>query len=89
MLTNINKNLERVYTAFNNLSILSRKVIKYGCILFLVMLVSGLVLLLLNANVLSYSSYLDLVAKSIVKTSFQIAAEVIIGGLILDFVFKK
>lgn len=89
MLTNINKSMKRVFTAFRGLDTMPRKVVKYGSILFVMMLVSGLGLLLLNSIVLSYSSYLDLIAKSIVKTSFQVAAEVIIGALILDFVFKK
>ncbi len=86
---NLNRNLERVFFAFTNLGKLPRKVIKYGTVLFVIMLVAGLVLMLLNSMVFSFSSYLDLVAKSIVKTSFSIAAEVVIGGLILDYVFKK
>jgi hypothetical protein len=89
MLTNINKSLERVFTAFRGMGTMPRIVVKYGCVLFLIMLVSGLGLLLLNSTVFSYSSYLDLIAKSIVKTSFQVEAEIIIGALILDFAFKK
>lgn len=86
---NINKNLEQISTAFINLGSVPKKVIRYGLILFLIVLVSGLVLLLLNSTLLCYSSYLDMVAKSIVKTSFSIAAEVVIGGLVFDYVFKK
>lgn len=89
MQTNINKSLERIFTAFTALGTLSKKVIKYGSILFLILLVTGLVLMLLNYTVLSYSSYLDMVAKSVIKTSFSIAAEIIIGGLVLDYAFKK
>lgn len=44
---------------------------------------------LLNTTVLNYDSYMDLVSKSLVKISFSIAAEAVIGGLVLDFVFKK
>ena len=86
---NLSKNLEKIFTAFGKMAKLPKSVMKYGCIVFLVLLTAGSITALLNITVLNYDSYLDLVSKSLVKTSFSIAAEAVIGGLVLDFVFKK
>ena len=89
MQSNLTKNIERIYTAFNKLEKLPKALIKYGCYVFLALFIIGNVMVLLNNAVLPYDSYFDLVSKSIVKISFSIAAEVIIGALIMDFMFKK
>lgn len=86
---NIAQKLKKIATAFGKIEKLPKAVLKYGCMVFLVLLTVGSVLALLNNTVLSFNSYLDLVSKSLVKISFSIAAEAIIGGLVLDFVFKK
>ncbi|NJD04180.1 MAG: hypothetical protein FIA99_16670 [Ruminiclostridium sp.] len=86
---NLSKNLEKIVTAFDKMSNLPKALMKYGCIVFLVLLTVGSVMALLNITVLNFDSNLDFVSKSLVKTSFSIAAEAVIGGLILDFVFKK
>ncbi len=89
MQTNMYKNIEKIRTAFGNIGKLPKALIKYGCYVFFVLLTIGSVLVLLNNTVLPHNSYLDLVSKSIVTTSFTIAAEAIIGGLVIDFVFSK
>ena len=86
---NMAQKLKKIATAFGKIEKLPKALLRYGCIVFLILLTVGSVLALLNNTVLNYNSYLDLVSKSLVKTSFSIAAEAIIGGLILDFVFKK
>lgn len=86
---NLSKKVEKIITAFEKMAKLPKALMKYGCIAFLVLLAAGSVMALLNITVLNYDSYLDLVSKSLVKTSFSIAAEAVIGGLVLDFVFKK
>ncbi len=83
------KNFEKIVTAFGKIGKLPKVLMKYGCIAFLVLLAAGSVMALLNIAVLNYDPYIDLVSKSLVKTSFSIAAEAVIGGLVLDFVFKK
>lgn len=85
----MSKKLEKIVTAFGKMGKVSKATIKYGCIVFLVLLAAGSIMALLNTTVLNYDSYMDLVSKSLVKTSFSIAAEAVIGGLVLDFVFKK
>lgn len=89
MHVNLTKNLEKIVTAFGKTGKLPKALMKYGCIVFLVLLAAGSILALLNMTVFNYDSYMDLVSKSLVKTSFSIAAEAVIGGLVLDFVFKR
>jgi hypothetical protein len=83
------KNIEKIYTAFNKMDKLPKALIKYGCYVFLALFLIGNIMVLFNNTVLSYDSYFDLVSKSIVKTSFSVVAEVIIGALVMDFIFKK
>lgn len=85
----MSKNIEKIVTAFNKMAKIPKTFLKYGCIAFIALLFVGTILILLNSALLSYDSYLDLVSKSIIKVSFSIAAEVIIGSLVLDFMFKK
>lgn len=81
--------IKRIITAFRGISPLPSALLKYGTYAFLGMLAIGSVMLLLNNAVLPYNSYFDMVSKEIVKTSFIIAAEAIIGGLAIDFAFKR
>lgn len=89
MQQNLIKNIEKMFNAFGKMEKLPKALIKYGCFVFLGLFLVGTVMVLLNYTVLPWNSYTDLVSKSIVKTSFTIGAEAIIGGLVLDFVFKK
>lgn len=83
------KHLERIVTSFSKLGKLPKALIKYGCLAFSVIFVVGTVLVLLNNTILPYNSYFDMVSKEIVKTSFVLAAEFIIGGLLMDYVIGK
>ena len=89
MQSNITKKIDKIHAAFGKMEKLPKALIKYGCLLFLILFSIGTVMVLLNNTVLIYDSYFDFVSKSIVKVSFSIAAEAIIGSLILDYVFKK
>ncbi|MGE5612840.1 MAG: hypothetical protein ACM3XR_00380 [Bacillota bacterium] len=81
--------IKRIISAFSEIKPLPKALLKYGIYAFLVLFATGSVMVLLNNMVLSYNSYFDMVSKEIVKTSFVIAAEAIIGSLIIDFVFKN
>lgn len=89
MHSNITEQIKKMYSAFGKLSKLPKALIKYGCYISLAVLTLGCILVLLNYIVLPFSSYLDLVSKTLVKTSFILAAESIIGGLVIDFLFRK
>lgn len=83
------KKYEKIISAFNNMQKLPKTLIKYGTYIFTGIFVTGMILVILNNTVLQFNPYLDMVSKEIVKTSFVIAAEAIIGGLIMDYVFRK
>jgi len=75
--------------AFNSIGKLPKAFLKYGILVFLIIFITGNVLVILNNTVLPYNPYFDMVSKELVKVSFVIGAEVIIGSLIMDYVFKR
>ena len=89
MQSNLLKNIEKILTAYVNMGKLPKALIKYGSYVFFGIFTIGTLLVLLNNTLLPYNSYFDMVSKAIVITSFTLAAEAIIGGLVMDFVFKK
>lgn len=86
---NRTKYIKKIVTAFSGIQPLPKALLKYGIYAFLGLLVTGSVMVLLNNTILPYNSYFDMVSKEIVKTSFIIAAEAVIGSLAIDFAFKR
>lgn len=82
-------NIRKIKNAFGNMNKLSKALLNYGSYAFLMLFMIGTVLVILNHTLLPYNFYFDLVSKELVKTSFVIGAEVVIGSLVLDFVFKR
>lgn len=82
-------NIEKVMNAFNSIDKLPKAFLKYGVLAFLMLFTIATVFVILNHTILPYSPDFDLVSKELVKTSFIIGAEVVIGSLVMDFVFKK
>ena len=64
-------------------------IIKAGAIISFVLLILGALLIISNYFFLNQDSFLELIARTLVKNSFTILAEAVIGGLILDYLFKK
>ena len=89
MYSSLAKNLQRILTAISQIDKLPRMIIKYGCHAFLALFAIGTALVAWNHTVLNYEPYFEYVALTVVKTSFTILAEAVIGGLLIDFVFKK
>lgn len=89
MQSNMRKNLEKILIAFDKMGKLPKAFIKYGCYVFFAIFTIGTLLVLLNHTLLPYNSYFDIVSKAIVITSFTLVAEAIIGGLVMDFVFRE
>ncbi|NLK86959.1 MAG: hypothetical protein GX279_05655 [Clostridiaceae bacterium] len=83
------KKIEKIISAFSKLQKLPKTLIKYGLYIFTGIFVIGMILVILNNTVLHFDPYLDMVSKETVKTSFIIAAEAVIGGLIMDYAFRK
>lgn len=89
MQSNITKGIERIFTSFDSLNSLTKTMLKYGTQAFLALFALGALLVAYNHTSLNFDSYFEFIATSMVKSSFIILAEVIIGGLLIDFMFKK
>jgi ABC-type Co2+ transport system permease subunit len=83
------KKLKKFLTAFDSIGKLPRNIIKYGLHIFLVLFALGTAIVVYSRVALGYEPYFEFIAMSIVKTSFTILAEAIIGGLLIDYVFKS
>lgn len=89
MQQNMSKSVKRIFQEFSKVGIIPKMVLKHGFQLFLGLLALGTCLIILNKNIYHYNIYLDLTATSLVKTSFTILAEVVVGSLLMDFISKK
>ncbi len=89
MQSNINRNIEKIFSAFDNLNSYTKLVIKRGTQICLVLLVLGTLLMFVNYTNANYDLNFEFIATSIIKSSFTILAEVIIGGLVIDYIFNK
>lgn len=89
MQSNKTKALERIITSFGSLNSLTKVIIKYGTQAFLALFALGAILVAYNHISLNTNAHYEFIATSIVNSSFTIFAEAIIGGLIIDFIFKK
>lgn len=86
---NRTRNIKKFMNAFNSIDKLPKAFLKYGSLAFLVLFTIGTVLVILNHTILPYNHDFDMVSKELVKKSFIIGAEAVIGSLVMDFVFKR
>lgn len=89
MQTNLVKKIEKIFLALKEVDKYPKMIIKYGAYAFLLLFAIGTALVVYNRTMLNYDPYYEFVAMSIVKVSFTILAEAVIGGLLIDYVFKK
>lgn len=89
MQQNLNKNIEKIFTEFGKISNLSKTIIKYGSLTFLALLTLGTILSLVSHFQLSYDPGFDFTVKALIKNSFIILAEAVIGGLLMDYLLKR
>ncbi len=87
--TKLNKNIEKIFSEFNKLNKITKKVLHFGIVIFLAIFALGTVLYVINKSVWGFDLYYDFVATTIIKNSFIVFAEVTVGCLLLDYVFKK
>jgi hypothetical protein len=89
MYFNLTKNIEKIICEFNNLGKYTKTILKAGSIVSFILLILGALLVILNHFFLNKDLFFELVARTLVKNSFTILAEAIIGSLVLDYLFKK
>ncbi|MCX7749759.1 MAG: hypothetical protein N2645_23150 [Clostridia bacterium] len=87
MQTNIKKNVQKILTELGQLNKLSKAILKYGFRVFISLLVIGTVIFIFNQT--KQNPDLQIISTGLIKYSFTILAEGVIGALVMDYVFKK
>jgi hypothetical protein len=85
----LNRSFKKIITELRKLNNHTKVAIKWGANIFLALFSLGTVLVLVNRLVYSFDSYIEFIAISIIKASFTILAEIIIGCLLVDYIFNK
>ncbi|NLC67294.1 MAG: hypothetical protein GX754_00585 [Clostridiaceae bacterium] len=84
----LNKSLKKIITELRKLNNHTKVAIKVGINIFLAFFSLGAVLILVNRTFYGIDSYIEFIAVSIIKASFTILAEIIIGCLLVDYIFN-
>lgn len=85
----LNKNIEKIIKSLNGINSFPKAIIKHGSRIFLLLFAIGTVMVVVNHAILNYDFYFEFTAKTLIKNSFTVLAEVIIGGLLIDYIFNK
>lgn len=89
MYLNMTKNLEKIHKEFENLNKISKSLIKYGSAFSILILALGSILLIASGTLLNHDYFFELTARAMIKNSTTVFAEVVIGGLLMDYILKK
>ncbi|MDQ2087233.1 hypothetical protein RBH29_12425 [Herbivorax sp. ANBcel31] len=84
-----NKNIKKIAQEFNKINKYSKAIIKYGTQISLGLLLAGTLIIVLNNRLIPYNSNLRFIGTQITRNSFIILAQVIIGGLLMDYISKR
>lgn len=82
------KLLPEIISKFNDINDFSKKILFYGLVLFILLLLFGFYTLTYCHWNNNYY-YWNLFGKDLIKNSFVILAEFFFGGLIIDYIYKK
>lgn len=85
----LNKNFKKIITELRKLNNRTKSAIKWGANIFLALFSLGTFIIFFNRVIYSFDSYVEFIAISIIKASFTILAEIIIGCLLVDYIFSK
>ena len=89
MYTNISKKIEKIFSSFVKLNKITKLIIKYGTLISVALLIIGTFMILINRYGSTFDVNLDFAATSLVKASFTLMAEAIIGGILVDYIAGK
>jgi len=89
MYSNISKKLEMIFTSFEKLNKITKSIIKYGTLISICLLLIGTILIVTNGSSGNFDINLYFAATSLVKVSFTLLAEAIIGGILVDYISSK
>jgi flagellar biosynthesis protein FlhB len=88
MNSNFSRNLRKIISVINNLHEVSQKILKIGITFFLIVFISGSILLIYN-KINFFNENLNYTSLSMIKSSFTVLGEILLGTLIVDFVLKR
>lgn len=83
------KNMKKIVQEFDKINKYSKTIIKYGTQISLGFLLIGTIILISNNRLYPYDNYLRFIGIEISKTSFIILAQAIIGGLLMDYIYRR
>jgi len=89
MFAGLKTGLERILIKLTELSGIPKKLVKIGFILFILIFAAGTFIVVSNRYFFPYDSYYDFIGNQLVKNSFSVLAEFIVGAVGMDFVFGK
>jgi uncharacterized membrane protein len=88
MYSNISEKIKKIFMSFVKLNKITKNIIKYGTLISLALIVLGTILIYVNRSG-HFDVNLDFAATSLVKVSFTLMAEAIIGGILVDYISCK
>lgn len=89
MQKNIQKTVGKIIKELSGLNNITKKMIMLGLYLSLLILAAGTILMLINRTLIGYNPYYDYISRLLAEKSFAVLAEVIIGCLLVDFIFNR
>lgn len=89
MQKNIQKSMRKIIKELSGLNNITKKMIILGLYISLLVLAAGTVLMFINRTLIGYNPYYDYISQLLVEKSFALFAEVIIGCLLVDFIFNR
>ncbi len=89
MLINLSKNIKKLFEAFEKIDKFPRLLICYGFKFILLILIIGAFSFLINQNSISPDLSLYIFSTSLIKSSYTILAEIVIGSLVIDYIIKN
>lgn len=89
MFVSLKSTIEKFLGKFIELPVLPKKIVKIGLIFSLLIFAAGTIVVLGNRYFFSYEPYYDYIGTQLVKTSFTVLAEFVVGAIAMDFVFGR
>jgi len=81
--------MRKIFKEITRLNEVTKKMITVGIFFSLVTLFAGTLLICINGTIIPYDPYVGYIAPLIASKSFPILAEVIIGCIIIDYLFNR
>jgi hypothetical protein len=89
MNSNFSRKFKKLIAVFNNLHLITRKILKIGLTFFIIVFLSGITLFLYNYIVAEFNDNLYYTSISMIKASLTVLFEVVFGSLIIDYAIKR